>query len=68
MWHVWGRGRYIQGYGGRGNMKTEKRLFQGTRWRLEDNVKLDLKESDWEVMGKLICFSVGARGRLLCMC
>jgi hypothetical protein len=37
--------------GGGGNMKTKKRRFQGTRWRWEDNVQLDLKESDWEVMG-----------------
>jgi len=36
---------------GEGNMKTKKRPFRGTRWRMEDNVKLDFIESDWEGMG-----------------
>ena len=49
---MWGRGRYsTYRVMGEGNMKTKKRPFPGTRWRMEDNVKLDLKESDWEGMG-----------------
>ena len=32
---------------------------------MEDNVKLDLKESDWEGMGYLICFRVGGKWQVV---
>jgi hypothetical protein len=36
---------------GKHKKRERERPFQTTRWRWEGNVKLDLKESDWEDMG-----------------